>query len=204
VTTSLEPNLPLKEQDQESLTIEVCKMLDRLAVIYQVPNYDMKVNSILLAEWVLENYKHHDFDLIRESLRNPPKNDFNTWRLTPDSISEWIEHTRIKRADKAIAEESRIRQETEVVRTPFSPETEKMIQDFKNMLLDGIKRSPEMTPEEIKANGQLRPKAFKVPSTDSGYVKEWLVRMKTHQEKTYRDRHPNCTDQEVQNFLNKL
>ena len=201
---SLEPGLPLKMQNQQNLMLEVCKLLDRLAVIYQIPNYDMKVNSMLLAEWIMDNYKYEDYGLVVESLRNPVRLNDHTWRLTPDSISGWIEHTRIKRAEKAQAEESKKRQEMEISKSDISPETQKLIQETLNKLLDGPKNVMTLSPDEIKEEGQTRPKAFKHPSTDAGYVKEWTERVKRHAEMTYRERHPNATDEEVNRFLKTI
>ena len=200
---SLITTLPLKNQDQSELMAEICKLLTRLVKIYQVPNIDNEA-LVYLSEWMMTEYQHHDFALIMEALKYPPKNRDNTWRLTPDTIRFWIDTTMEKRFDREQVEASKKRQESETIKTPFSPETEKLIQDFKNMLLDGISRVPEMTPEEIKANGQVRPKAFKVPSTDSSYVKEWADKIHKYQEQTYRDRHPDCTDEEVQRFLKKV
>jgi len=128
---------------------------------------------MLLAEWILENYKHEDYDLVRESLRNPVRLNDHTWRLTPDSISSWVDYTRNKRAEKAIVEESRKRQEAETPKHQFSPETEKLIQDYKNKLLDGIKTVPQMDETEIKATGQLRPiKSDYVPDPNNALILE--------------------------------
>jgi hypothetical protein len=177
---------------------DICKSLNRLIKIYQIPNIDNET-VMFLAEWIMEEYKHNDLQLIEEALKYPPKNEMNTWRLTPDTIRYWIDVTREKIFDRNAKEESRKRQEAETPKHQYS--TEKMIQDFKNSLLDGIKTVSQMDEAEIKANGQLRPKAFKHPQTDEVYVREWIKRIKVHQERTYRERHPNCTDQEVQHFL---
>lgn len=182
---------------------EICKLLNRLVKIYQIPNIDNEA-IIYLSEWIMEEYQHNEFGLILEALKSPTKNLNNTWRLTPDTISYWIDSAREKRFDREAAEDSKRRQEEDHVTHEFSPETEKLIRDYINNLLSGISKVPVMTPDEIKANGQLRPKAYKVPSTDSGYVKDWVTRIRSHQEKTYRERHPNCTDQEVNKFLDSI
>jgi len=155
---------------------ELCKALDRLAIIYQIPNYDPTINSILLAEWILDTYKHEDYDLVRESLKNPVRLNDHTWRLTPDSISGWIDYTRIKRANQKEIEESRKRQEAENQTHKYSPETEAMIQEFKNKLLEGVKPVPQISDEDIKANGQLRPQAVKRASTNKEYLIEKQLR----------------------------
>jgi hypothetical protein len=148
---------------------EICSLLNRLVKIYQIPNVDNE-SIVYLSEWILDEYKHNDLALIQEALKNPPRNDMNTWRLTPDTIRFWIDTTREKRFDRQIKEESRKRQEAENQRHKYSPETEKMIQDFKNKLLEGVQRVPELTEREIKENGQTRPKAIKYTGTDKEYL----------------------------------
>ena len=199
----LQPTLPLKQNDQGELMTELCKALKRIVKIYQIPNIDNEA-LVYLSEWIMEEYKHHDLALIQEALKYPPRNEMNTWRMTPDTIRFWIDTTREKVFDKQLKEKSLKRQEAETPKHQFSPETEKMIQDFKNSLLEGMKTVPQMDETEIKANGQLRPKAFIHPQTDDGYIRDWIKRIHGHAERTYRERHPNCTDQEVQYFLHNL
>ena len=153
---------------------EICSLLNRLIKIYQIPNCDNET-VMYLAEWIMDHYKHHDFALIQESLINPPRNDFNTWRLTPDTISIWIEQTQNKRANKAIAEESRMRQEAETTKHQYSPETEKMIQEYINSLA-GFKEVQAMTDADVNKYGQSRP--VKKQSASAGYVapdKEYII-----------------------------
>jgi hypothetical protein len=199
--TSLLPTLPLKKQEQSELMAELCKALSRIVKIYQIPNIDNEA-LVYLSEFIMEEYQHNDLALIQEALKYPPRNSDNTWRMTPDTIRFWVDQTREKVFDRTAKEESRKRQEAENPKHTFSPETEKMIQDYKNMLLDGIRTVPQMDESEIKANGQIRPKAVNMPSTDDSYVRDWIQRMRGHQERTYRERHPGCTDQEVERFLN--
>lgn len=180
---------------------QLCTMLNRLVKIYQIPNIDNET-VMYLSEWIMDEYQHHDLELIQEALKFPPKNEMNTWRLTPDTIRFWIDVTREKVFDRKQAEESKARQEADQPKHQYSPETEKMIQDFKNSLLEGISKAPEMTQEEIKANGQLRPKAIKYNSTDADYVRNWAKGILVNAERTYRDRHPGCSDDDVNRFLN--
>ena len=152
---------------------EICSLLNRLIKIYQIPNCDNET-VMFLAEWIMDQYKHHDFALIQESLRNPPRNDFNTWRLTPDTISIWIEQTQNKRANKAIVEESRMRQDAETPKHQYSPETEKMIQEYINSL-SGFKEVQALTDDDVKKYGQEKPVK---KSASAGYVapdREYVV-----------------------------
>src|SRR5574343_484643 len=111
VTQSLEPALPLRAQNKELLWVELCNLLDRVAMLYQVPNYSSKTNGMLLAEWLMAEYKHHEYELIKTALNNPPPLHEQAWRLTPDTLRSWIDYTRIKREEKRQAEESAKRQQ---------------------------------------------------------------------------------------------
>ena len=182
---------------------EFIKALSRIVKIYQIPNVDNEA-LVYLSEWIMDEYTHYDLGLIHEALKYPPRNSDNTWRMTPDTIRFWVDKTREKVFDRRLKEESIKRQSEENKSHEFSPETEKMIKDFKNTLLDGLQRVPEMTEREIKDNGQDRPQAMKYPSTDQGYVKEWTDRVRKHAELTYRERHPQATDIEVKLFLDNL
>jgi hypothetical protein len=150
---------------------EIIKSFNRIIKIYQIPNIDNE-GLVYLAEWIMEEYQHHDFALIQEALKYPPRNPDNTWRMTPDTIRFWIDKTQEKVFDRKQKEESQTRQEVENQKHVYSPETEKIIQDFKNKLMDGIKDAPVMTEKEIKENGQLRPKAVKRQSTSQEYLIE--------------------------------
>ena len=174
---------------------ELIKALSRLVKIYQIPNVDNEA-LVYLSEWIMETYKHHDLALIQESLRNPPRNDFNTWRLTPDTIAVWIEQTHLKIENRRVVEESRIRQEEENKKHDYSPETERMIQDFKNKLLDGVQTVPKMTTHEIAENGQLRPKAIPYPSTS----KEKLID-KELKRQWANEVHDKYTGKRLENWL---
>ena len=159
---------------------EICVLLNRLVKIYQIPNIDNET-VMYLAEFVMDEYQHNDLALIQEALKYPTKNRDNTWRLTPDTIRFWIDTTREKIFDRNAIEESKSRQESENTKHQYSIETEKMIEDFKIKLLDGIKPVPEMTSKEISDNGKVRPKAIQRQYTDREYViqkelqRKWML-----------------------------
>lgn len=168
---------PLKKQDQSNLMEELIKALNRIIKIYQIPNIDNEA-LVYLSEWIMDEYQHNDLALIQEALNYPPRNPDNTWRMTPDTIRFWIDTTRERIFDRNAKEESKARQEAETPRHQYSPETVKMIEDFKIKLLDGIKTVPELTAKEIKENGQVRPKAINRPSTSAEYVIEKELKRK--------------------------
>lgn len=140
-------------QDEKTVTKILCDLLDRIAKLYQIPNYD-EVNSILLAEWILDEYKHHDLELVQISLRKPPVSNDQQWRLTPDTLKNWIEHTRIKREiekDKILSEE---RQNAKVLFPPLSEETIAMIKQHEAELKENLtNRTPKLNDYEVKRLG---------------------------------------------------
>jgi len=169
----------------------------KLAKIYQIPNFD-NTNAELLAEWLMEEYKHQDLDLIQETLRNPPRLNDQAWRLTPDTLREWIDLTRIKRADLKIKEESQKRQETiNENMAQLSLETQKMVADYIAKLMPE-KKSYELTSQEIKENGQLRPKKVKnvYPSTP----KEEVI-LKELKRRYYLEMYDKITGKPLENWM---
>ena len=169
----------------------------KLAKIYQIPNFD-NTNAELLAEWLMEEYKHQDLDLIQETLRNPPRLNDQAWRLTPDTLREWIDLTRIKRADLKIKEESQKRQETiNENMAQLSLETQKMVADYIAKLMPE-KKSYELTSQEIKENGQLRPKKVKnvYPSTP----KEEVI-LKELKRRYYLEMYDKITGKPLDNWM---
>jgi hypothetical protein len=69
--------------------------VQRLALLYQIQNW-REENSVILAEWIIENYQFEEMSMIENVLRRPPMNedrhgDIETnWRLTPDTIRKWM------------------------------------------------------------------------------------------------------------------
>ena len=64
-------------------------MLQRLSKLYQLGNWTEE-NAVYLAEWISDNYKYDSLDDVIECLANPPLTEQKQWRLTPDTIHEWM------------------------------------------------------------------------------------------------------------------
>ena len=64
-------------------------LLQRLSKLYQIPNWTEE-NAVILTEWIHENYKFETLDTIIQVLTNPPNTGQKNWRLTPDTIQEWM------------------------------------------------------------------------------------------------------------------
>lgn len=130
--------MALKNQNPQLLIPELCDLLDKIAKLWQVKDYDPSVNSILLSEWIMDEYQHHDLDLVRLALSKPPLGNDREWRLTPDTLKNWIELTRIKREKQKALKESRERQEMESNAKPLSPEVEREVFGYLNQLVKTV------------------------------------------------------------------
>lgn len=88
----------LAEQDRGQTIKLICFLLQRLSKLYQLPNWTDE-NALILAEWIFDNYKFDSLDDVITCLKNPPATGNKNWRLTPDTIQEWMTITLEKRAD---------------------------------------------------------------------------------------------------------
>lgn len=99
-------NLEIALVSQPDASIEAMKQiayaLQRLALLYQIPNWTEN-NSVLLAEWVYDNYKYSSLELILSALKNPDyelQGTDKNYRLTPDNIKVYMKKALEKDADK--------------------------------------------------------------------------------------------------------
>jgi len=96
----------------------------------------------------------------------PPQTKDNNWRLTPDTIREWMEIELDKQAEAREREHSREKakkvdtQEQE----PLSPDTDEMISKYLASL-SGLREVQALTDQDIKKYGKER---IKKPSMSAG------------------------------------
>lgn len=89
--TKLYGDVVLREcKDQELVLKYVSVLIDRLSKLYQIQNWTAE-NTVILAEWIIETYSCEMLATIDKVLRRPPKSEENNWRLTPDTITRWME-----------------------------------------------------------------------------------------------------------------
>ncbi len=92
----LSKDVILKEQDRLEVITHIGKLLNRLGKLYLVPGFTEE-HSVILAEWVYDNYKYEELSLVTKCLNNPPTTKDeqgrteNNWRLTPDRIQKWMQ-----------------------------------------------------------------------------------------------------------------
>lgn len=158
---------------------EIFMLVMRLSKMYQIPNFD-NINGELLADWIFEEYQHHNLQIVLDSLRKGPPSHDPSWRLTPDTLRTWIELERIKVATARDVEESRKRQEIEVKLEEISPETQKMIQNYLNDLLSGPKPVLPLSRKEIAIEGKERQEVVSVTKA-KGYTPPSLEYIQEHE-----------------------
>jgi hypothetical protein len=158
----------MKEQtNREKLEGHIALLILKIARMYQIPNFDEEA-CILLAEDTIERYKYEPVEVLVKCLERPPSTGEKNWRLTPDTISEWMRITLEREADRIEREHQNVKMKKVEFEVPAdtTPETEKMIQDFMNSLSD-FKKVPALSENYIKENGQRKPKKV---SYSSGWV----------------------------------
>lgn len=102
-------DLILAEQDKPETITLIAYLLQRLSKLYQLGNWTDE-NAVFLAEWIYDNYKYDALDDIIICLRNPPHTENKQWRLTPDTINEWMEIILTRRAEQREAENKKLKE----------------------------------------------------------------------------------------------
>jgi hypothetical protein len=102
-------NMVLAEQDKGQTIKLICFLLQRLSKLYQLPNWSEE-NALILAEWIFDNYKFDSLDDVITCLKNPPQTGNKNWRLTPDTIQEWMTIVLEKRAEKREIENKKLKE----------------------------------------------------------------------------------------------
>ena len=158
----------LREQpNKPALDAHIASLLMRIAKLYQVPNFDEE-SALILAVDTIERFQYDPVDVLVKCLTSPPSTGEKNWRLTPDTISEWMSITLEREADRIEREHQNVKMKKVEFEVPAdtTPETEKMIQDFMNSLSD-FKKVPALSEDYIKENGQRKPRKV---SHSSGWV----------------------------------
>lgn len=103
----------IREQPDKQATVgQIAKMLNQLAKLYQVPNFDGE-NAILLANWIVNEYQYEPLNVVLDCLIKPPSTGEKNWRLTPDTIESWLS---IKLEEQAIQREKEYQKEKQKLR----------------------------------------------------------------------------------------
>lgn len=112
----LSESVILREQDKNEVLIHIAGLLQRLGKLFQIPNWSEE-NAVILAEWVYDNYKFDSLKAVTECLKNPPIEGKN-WRLTPDTIQEWMSKT-LEKVSIQLEKENAVMKESHKDPLPF-------------------------------------------------------------------------------------
>jgi hypothetical protein len=118
----------LREQaNKPQLEAHIASLLIKIAKMYQVPNFDEE-SALLLAIDTIDRYQYDPVDVLVKCLERPPSTGQKNWRLTPDTISEWMVIALEREADRLErAHQNKKTEKAEIEANPeISQETEKM------------------------------------------------------------------------------
>jgi hypothetical protein len=166
LTKLSQTNLVLAEQDKAQTITLISYLLQRLSKLYQLPNWTEE-NAVFLAEWIFDNYKFDSLDDVITCLRNPPHTENKQWRLTPDTIQEWMKIILERRADEREIENKKLKENFKdklemvdyeafkaKVETEGFPDNKKAESDFEyeKFRMSYLTSKPKEIPEEKKEN----------------------------------------------------
>jgi len=142
--------LVIREQpDKEATIAQIASMLNQLAKLYQIPNFNGE-NAVLLSKWIINKYAYEPLDIIIDCLVNPPSTGEKNWRLTPDTIEQWLsirlEEQAEKREKEYQKEKQRLR-ELESLTPPNFPDFDKLLA---GTWYEQAKRDSEFDEEKMK------------------------------------------------------
>lgn len=153
----MKPSTVLREQPKSEALTLIADQLDRLAKLYQIPNWD-GINSILLAEWIMDEYPAELMQTVMACLSSA-KSEGKTWRLTPDTIREWmgVELDRIAAKREQYIHNKKHEEAQAAAPQEISAETQAMINEYTERLLGGLTKPAPITENDIRREGQRRP-----------------------------------------------
>lgn len=204
---SLKAGVIAKEQpNKQALIAQICARLLRLVKLYQIPNFDEEA-AVLLAEDTLERFQYEPIETILRCLDSPPSTGEKNWRLTPDTISTWMQITIEKDAEERerINQLYKTKDAQEMYTSADIPEhVNQLIEEYKAKLKEGIKPIAPLTEKEVKQEGQHRPKKPAYNSPKQECYEEWRKKIRDFQYRTVKERHPELSEDEVDNIVNNL
>lgn len=171
----------------------------RIAKMYQIPNFDEE-SALILAVDTIERYQYEPVEVLIKCLERPPSTGEKNWRLTPDTISEWMSITLEREADNLEREHKQLKSQKVEFDLPvdIKPETQALIQGFINSL--STQKIAPLPDGYIQEYGQRKPKKV---SYSSGYVQpdmEKVIEMELRR-RWMREVFDPITGKEMNNYL---
>lgn len=199
---------------ERSLDIQLTRLVQSLNLKWNIEPPQIK----LIVEDLIDKYKHEtleDFILIFKKAR---QNEFGEiYRLDSAVVFGWV--------DKYLDEkykvvESKLREEKDAWKNESIRTQADWLQVWKEAIektdseggpirtlslnLTTLTNIRAMTEEEIKEEGQDKPKFKRYPFTSEGYQKKIDESVRKGRELWFRDHHPNATEIEVIDYLNSF
>lgn len=152
----------LREIPKAEVLNTIGDLLDKIAKLYQVPNWDA-LNTVLLSEWIVDNYPSDSLKTVIRCLSRQRSTEKN-WRLTPDTIREWMTFE--------LGELSEVR-ETYIQNKKYADGpnewTDEKLNELRAAMGPVVKSVIPLTEAEIREEGQEKPKKPKYTYTDMEY-----------------------------------
>lgn len=145
-----------EQPDKKDVIKLIANMLNRLASLYQIQGWSEN-RAADLAFWVYDNYKYDSIEDVIECFANPPENQERDYRLTPDTIREWMSTRLEQTASKRENHQAHYQPEKETHNQPM-PNVDKLLNKFLAELKESkIADVPKLTKKEIREEGQSTP-----------------------------------------------
>jgi len=146
--------LILKEQDERTVIKDLALRLLNVAKLFTI-DYSEE-SAVLLAQWVYNNYRYELLETVQKVLSNPPKTGERVWRLTPDTITDWM----------AIELEAQAKERERTLHNEKTENakdlewTDERLTQWAEVIdnMQGFKRGPALSPQEVEEEGQAEPK----------------------------------------------
>lgn len=131
---------------------EISELLLQLSKLYQVPNFTGE-NAVLLSKWIIANYEFEPLEVVIDCLVNPPHTGEKNWRLTPDTIQQWLSIRLEEQAEKREREYQKEKErQRQIESVPNFPDFDKL---FAGTWYDDVKKKQaydEAKMQEIRDN----------------------------------------------------
>lgn len=128
---------------------QIGRLLNQLAKLYQIPNWTGE-NAALLSNWIVNKYEYEPLEVIIGCLANPPKTGEKNWRLTPDTIEQWLTIRLEEQAEKREKEYQKEKQKLKELESSMPPN----FPDFDKLLagtwFDQARREENFDEEKYK------------------------------------------------------
>lgn len=159
----------IREQPDKTATIaQIADILLQLSKLYQIPNFTGE-NAVLLSKWIIQNYQYEPLEVVLDCLANPPHTGEKNWRLTPDTIQQWLtirlEEQAEKREKEYQKEKAKLK---EIEALPNIPDFDKL---FQGTWYEDVKKQKQFDEEQyerIKKERLERLQAAKLDDTGLG------------------------------------